>query len=199
MTDTVEGTDARRLPDSNLGVDPSAVGTRFNFKRRRFVAPIGTISMPAFSAGQNHVIGDSFILREMPEIREFIRYAPTAHIITASYKVIPQLPANALHTLLFTASFPEGDAGPSDEAAFNEIPSTQVSMIVPSFPGGAVPIPEFEVSFNYGTQRQIKPLPLIGGTPVIAFSFSSSLLNQNATHAASIPYIIFADVTVEIR
>jgi hypothetical protein len=151
---------------STHSVSSQLLGQTFNPLQRRFNLHLATINYLAPTVA----IADPIIniqgdpLSEQ-RIKDFIRFLPVVHWRSLSVELIPTQDASITLLSGRVAWIPSVEAYPSSWKEMSAFPTVRNIVMGPRHRSGFVEPLTLEADWTYGNQRQIKPIPLIGGAP----------------------------------
>jgi len=122
-------------------------------------------------------------------LMDFYRFMPVVHWKHLSVEMIPR--DGASRTLMSGryAWIPGPESYPASWKEMSAFPTVANVVAGPKFFGGMVEPVVMPASWAYGNQTQIKPLPMIGGSPKLAMRFRlvrMSLMNAKGESVAEV-------------
>nr|QDH87806.1 MAG: hypothetical protein H3RhizoLitter1326_000001 [Riboviria sp.] len=150
-------------------VSSQLLGQAFNPTRRRFFMLVGSLSV---GEGMNIAFSPfSGSYKYSLTLGSFVQYVPFAFLESCKIILAPSAGSHfaitGVHAVLSVEDFPK-----SQDRAL-DLPSAVNFQIAPAFPGGITLQHEWPVTFDWGVQRQIKPLPMIGGPPRFTINYDT--------------------------
>lgn len=151
---------------STHSVSSQLLGQTFNPLQRRFNLHLASINYLAPTAAVAdpiiNVQGDPLSEKRL---KDFIRFLPVVHWKSLSVELIPTQDASITLLSGRVAWIPSVEAYPSSWKEMSDFPTARNIVMGPRHRSGFVEPLSLEADWTYGNQRQIKPIPLIGGAP----------------------------------
>lgn len=164
-----ENVQATIQADNTHSVSSQILGQVFNPLVRRFNRSLGTMSWECEHAMDKHA---SLLVHFDPLTNEFVqtwmRFVYHVELLDLAVELVPDAGARLCQVSGLYAWIPSIEAYPSTEETISQFPTAATFVSGPRYPGGLVEKTVLPVDFSYGLQRQVKPMPYVGGTPRLA-------------------------------